>query len=83
MVLFSTSVHVVEQAAQMAGASVYVPSLSSSCLLSLQETLQNQQVSLNQTSIKLLLLPLVPECVRYCVSPLRVKFLFPPALLVS
>ena len=45
-----------------------------------QETLQDQQVSLGQSSIKLLLLPLVPGCMRFCVCPLRVKSLFPSIL---
>ena len=45
-----------------------------------QETLQDQQVGLAQTPMKLLLLPLVPVYVRFCAIPLRVKSLFPPFL---
>ena len=59
---------------------VYVPRVSSSCLLPLQEVLQGQQVRLIQVPFKLLLLPLVPEQVRFCMNRLRVESLFPTAV---
>ena len=80
MALDSTNVHVVEQVPKMSAASVYVPRVSCSFLLPLQEILQDQQVSLTQAPFKLLLLPWVLECVRFCVHPLRVESLFPTAL---
>ena len=46
MVPISTSILMVEQAPQMAAASVCVSRGSSSCLLPLQEALQDQQVGL-------------------------------------
>ena len=65
----------------MAAASVYVPRVSSSCLLALWEAFQDQQVGLIQAPFKLLLLPWVLEHVRFCVHPLRVEsLLFPTAL---
>ena len=48
MVFTSTSVLMVEQAPKMAAASVYVPRVSSSCLLALWEAFQDQQVGLTQ-----------------------------------
>ena len=45
--------------------------MSSSYLLPLQETLQDHQWVLTQALFKLLLLLWVPECVRFCVCPLR------------
>ena len=60
----------------MAATSVYVPRLSSSCLLPLWEAVQVQQVGLTQAPFKLLLLPLVLAPVRFCVHPLRVESLF-------
>ena len=59
---------------------VYVPRVSSRCLLPLQEVLQDQQVRLIQVPFKLLLLPQVPEQVRFCMHRLRVESLFPTAL---
>ena len=41
---------------------------------------ENLQVGLIQASFKLLLLPWVPERVRFCVHCLRVESLFPTAL---
>ena len=46
MALASISVHMVEQAPKMAATSVCVPSMSSSCLLPLQGTVQDQQMGL-------------------------------------
>ena len=83
MALASTSVHVVEQAPQMAPASVCVLRVSASCLLPLQEALQDQSVRLTQVSFKLLLLPWVPEHVRFCVHSSRVESLFPTVLWIS
>ena len=51
------------------------PSVSFSCLLPLQEAVQDQQVSLAQAPFKLLLLPWVSDCVRFSVHPLRVESL--------
>ena len=65
---------------ELAAASVFIPSVSSSCLLFPWETLQDQQVGLTQAAFKLLLLPWVPEHVRCCVSLLRVECLFLTAL---
>ena len=56
---------------------VYVPRVSSSCLLPLQEVLQDQQVRLMQVPSKLLLLPWVPEQVGFCMHRSRVGSLFP------
>ena len=61
----------------MAASSFYIPIVSSSCLLPLQETLQDQQVDLTQAPFKLLLFPWVLECVWFCVHPLRVESRFP------
>ena len=67
----------------MAAASVYVPRVSPSCLLPLQEALQDQQVHLTQALFKCLLLPLISEHVKFCVHHLRVEFLFPTILWLS
>ena len=64
----------------MAAAHVFVLKVSCSCLLPLPETLQDQQVGLIQDLFKLLLLPWVLECVRFCVGPLRVESLLPTVL---
>ena len=64
----------------MAAASVYIPGMSPSFLLPLQETLQDQQVGLIQVPFTLLLLPWVLEHVRFRMHALRVESLFPPAL---
>lgn len=53
------------------------PWVSSNLSSPLWETLQNQQVGLAQASIKLLLLPWVPVCLRLCVHPLRKGSLLP------
>ena len=45
-----------------------------------KETLPDQQVGLTLTPVKLLLLPWVPVCMRFCVCPIRVKSLFSPVL---
>ena len=52
----------------MAAASICVPRVSHTCLLHLQETLQEQQVGLTQAPIKLLLLSW--SVVRFCVCSL-------------
>ena len=54
--------------------------VSSSCLLPLQEALQDQQVGLIQAPFKLVFLPWVSKYVRFGVHPLRVKSTFPTAL---
>ena len=46
---------------EMAAASVFVPRMSSSCLLLLWETRHDQQVGLSQAPFKILLLPWVLE----------------------
>ena len=61
-------------------ASVYIPRVSLSHPLPLQETLQDQQVGLAQAPIKLPLLSRVLVYMRFCVHPLKVKSLFPPVL---
>ena len=63
----------------LASTSVCVPRVTSSCLLPLWETLQDQQVGLTQAPFKLLLQPWVLECVRFCVHPLRMESLSPTA----
>lgn len=63
----------------MSDTNVFVPRVSCSHSLPLQETLQGQQVDLAQAPIKLLLLPWVLVHMRFCVSPLRVKS-FSPSL---
>ena len=65
---------------KMAVTSIYVPRVSSSCLLSLWEALQGQQIRLTQAPFKLLLLPWVLECMRYCVHLLRGESLSPTPL---
>lgn len=52
---------------KMAATSVSVCMVSPSWLLHLLETLQDQQVILTQALFKLLHLPWVPECMRFCV----------------
>ena len=64
----------------MSTTSFYDPRESHSCSLPSQETLQDQQVSLAQASMKSLLLPWVPVCIRTCVCPPRLESLFPPVL---
>lgn len=51
------------------------PCVSFSCLLPLQEAVQDQQVSLAQAPFNLLLLPWVSDSVRCSVHPLRVESL--------
>ena len=78
MALTSTGVHIVEWAPSIQKWM----SLMSVCLgwapvvLTLWETLQDQQVGLTQAPFKLLLLPWVPECVRTCVHHLGMESLF-------
>ena len=67
MSLAGTHVPMLGQLPMMAAASVCVPRVSSSCLLPLQKALQDQQVGLTQTPFKWLLLPWLPEHVRFCV----------------
>ena len=57
----------------MAGTSIYVLWGSPSCLLTLQEAFQDQQVSLTQAPCRLLLLYWVSVCVRFCECPLRLE----------
>ena len=54
---------------RMAAASACVPRMSCSSFLPLQD----QQASLTQAHVKLLPLPWVLECVRFCVCPLSMK----------
>ena len=65
----------------MAAATVCVPRVSFSCLLPLWKTLS--VIRFHQAPFKLVLLPWVPEHVRYCVLCLRVESLFPTAPWVS
>ena len=67
----------------MSATSVCVLRVSSSCLLPLWVVLQDQQVGLTQAPFILLLLPWVPEHVRFCVHSLRVESQFPTALWLS
>ena len=55
----------------MSETSVCFLRVSCSCPPSLQKTVQDQQVSLAQASIRLLLFPWVPLHVRFCVCPLK------------
>ena len=61
----------------MAAARVCVPRVNSSYLLFPWEALQYQQVVLTQAPCTLLLLPWVPEYVRFCMHPFRVDLYFP------
>ena len=74
MMLASTSVHMVEEAPEMPTTCVYVPRVSSHCLLPLWEILQNQKVGLTRL-FKFLLW--VSTTARFCVHSLRVESLFP------
>ena len=57
--------------------SVYVPRVSHNHIpLPCQETLLDQQAGLSQTPIKLLLVTLVPEHMRFCGCTSKVKPLF-------
>lgn len=67
----------------MAASSIRIPRVSSSCLLSLWETPQDQQNVLTLAPFKLLLLLCVPESVRFCVHPLSVESLFATSFWVS
>ena len=73
MVLATTSVHMAEQASPNASC-VFVPQVSSSCLLPLWE--ERSEDGLAQGSFKLLPLSGVLDYVKFCVSPLRVESLF-------
>ena len=67
----------------MAATCVFVPWLSSSCLLPLWEALHYQQMGLTQAPFKLLLLPWALEHVRFCVSynsPLALLKVYPAGL---
>ena len=66
----------------MTAARVYVPKVSYSCTLPLWDSL-NSACRLTQDHFKWLLLPWVPEYVRFCVCPWRVESLFLTALWVS
>ena len=83
MVLANTSVFVVVRAPQISVTSMYVPRVSSSCLLPLQESLQDQQMGLTQAPFKLLPLHWVSDHVRFCVCRTRTESLFPTALQIS
>ena len=61
----------------MAAARVCVPRVISSYLLLLWEALQDQQVDLTRAPRTLLLLPWVPEYVRFFMHPFRVDLYFP------
>ena len=69
----STSVHVVECVPQNGCLQYLCSQVSSSYLLSVQEALEDQQLSLTQALFRLLLLPWVLEHVRFCVHPLGVE----------
>ena len=66
----------------MTAARVCVPKVSYSCILPLWDSL-NSAGRLTQDHFKWLLLPWVPEDVRFCVCPWRVESLFLTALWVS
>ena len=57
---------------------VFVPVVSYRCHQPPQKTFQYQQVGMTQTPMRSLLFPLVLVCMRSCVCPPRVEFLFPP-----
>lgn len=60
-------------------ASVYVPRVSHNHIpLPCQEALLDQQAGLSQAPIKLLLVPLVPEHMRFWGCTSKVKSLFSP-----
>ena len=65
----------------MTAPSVYVPRMSCSYLLPLREALQDQQVSLTQAPIKLLILPWVPESVRFLCAPFKSKVTISPSIM--
>lgn len=79
MAVASTSVHVVEQGPQndccqrlYSQSKLHLPSAS-------PEDSPDQQVGLIQTPLKLLPLPWLLKCSRFCKHPLRVKSPFPTA----
>lgn len=69
----SPRVHVVECVPQNGCLQCLCPQVSSRYLLSVQEALEDQQLSLTQAPFRLLPLPWVLEHVRFCVHPLGVK----------
>ena len=78
MGLASTSVHVVERAPQNGCHQCLCP--QGQLQLPPASPGDSQQMSLTQAPFKLLLLPWVSECVRFCVLPLRVESIFSIAL---
>ena len=73
MAFARTSVLVGGRAYKYGCCQCLCPQCELQLLLPLQEALQDQQVGLTQASFKLLLLPQVLLCVRFCTSFLRVK----------
>ena len=59
------------------GSCQFSTSLGFSCLLTLQETLKDQEVGLTHASFKLLLLPWVLKYMRFFVSLLQDSLCFP------
>ena len=66
----------------MFAAYIFVLRMSPSCLLPLQEALQDQQMGPTQGPFKLLPLCWISECVGFCMCTFRMKSL-PTALWVS
>lgn len=75
--LASSSVHVVEEAPQIAASGVCAPWVGCSRPLPLRETLQDQPAGSTQVPIKLLLLPWVPKHVRILHVPFKSELGFP------
>ena len=83
MALTSTTVETVEEAPKNGGR--LCPQGEPSCLShphssAISLGFQYQEVVLAQVPIKLLVLPWVLVCMRFCVRPLRLKSLFSPVL---
>ena len=83
MSLANTAVPVVERATQNGCCQCLYPHGESYLPPALCESVYDQQVGLTQAFFKLLLMPWVLEFVGFCLSPLRVKSLFPTVLQLS
>ena len=73
MALASTSVLLGGRAYKYVCCQCFCPQGELQLLLPLQEVLQDQQIGLTHAPFKLLLLPQVLVCVRFCMSFLRVE----------
>ena len=80
MVLVSSSDLTVNEHSELADASVLCPRVSAASCLPVRKAFKDQHVDLTQDLFKLLLLPGVLKCVRFCVCSLKVESLFPKAL---